>query len=123
MLITGSCQSINYPYDKATQQRMRETDGSYYDKLSDLVSQPEEGAKCDHGNEWSLDDPIGKEWKYTSNVNIVHSTYVLERKRTLYYRRTTGDCKCILIYDGKPDMLLPVRQCKQTNGLKSNHIR
>ena len=120
--ITGSCQSINYPYDKATQQRMRETDGSYYDKLSDLVSQPEEGAKCDHGNEWSLDDPIGKEWKYTSNVNIVHSTYVLERKRTLYYRRTTGDCKCILIYDGKPDMLLPVRQCKQTNGLKSNQI-
>ena len=59
--ITGSCETMNYPYDKATQQRMRETDGSYYDKLSDLVSKPEEGAKCDHGNEWSLDDPIGKE--------------------------------------------------------------
>ena len=102
---------------------MRETDGSYYDKLSDLVSKPEEGAKCEHGNEWSLDDPIGKEWKYTSNVNIVHSTYVLERKRTLYYRRTTGDCKCILTYDGKPDMLLPVRRCHQTNGLKSNQTR
>ena len=101
---------------------MRETDGSYYDKLSDLVSKPEEGAKCEHGNE-SLDDPIGKEWKYPSNVNIVHSTYVLERKCTLYYRRTTGDCKCILTYDGKPDMLLPVRRCHQTNGLKSNQTR
>ena len=47
----------------------------------------------------------------------------MERKRTIYYRRTTGDCKCILTYDGKPDMLLPVRRCHQTNGLKSNQMR
>ena len=119
---TAPGQRLNYPYDKVTQQRMRDVDGSYYDNLIELVSKPEDDAKCQHANGWSADDPVEKGWIYTNRVNIVHSSFVVKKLRTMFYRKTIGDCECILLYDGKTDMLLPVIRSR-TNQLQSNQIR
>ena len=101
-------QRLHYPFDRETQERMRVADGSQYEDLIELISKPDVDEKCDHKNNWSLEDPRAKDWVYSRNVNISHSTYVKEQQRTVFYRRTTGDCNCILLYDGKSDMLLPV---------------
>ena len=45
-------------------------------------------------------------------VNIAHSTFVTKKERTIFYRRAIGDCNCIILYDGKDDMLLPVSHHK-----------
>ena len=35
-----------------------------------------------------------------------------KKERTIFYRRAIGDCNCIILYDGKDDMLLPVSHHK-----------
>ena len=56
----------------------------------------------------NTDDPRERGRVYSKKVNLAHSTYVAKKERTLFYRRTVGDCNCILLYDGKKDLLLPV---------------
>ena len=106
---------LNYPYDKETQDKMRESDGSQYENLIDLISKPEEHERCEHNNEWSVDDPVEKKWIYSNDVQIYHSTYVAKRKRTVYFRKTKGGCDCIHLYDGKKDLLLPISQRKDND--------
>ena len=71
-----------------------------------VVSTPEEDEKCIHKHRWSMEDPCENDWIYSRNVKISHSTYVSQKERKLFYRKANGDCNCILLYDGKADMLL-----------------
>ena len=71
-------------------------------------------SKCEHDNGWSHEDPIEKNWIYSSNVQIFHSTYIAKRKRSVYFRKTDGACNCIHLYDGKMDLLMPVFQEKRS---------
>ena len=41
--------TLEYPYTKETQEKMREVDGSKYDSLIDLISDPDDDEKCEHG--------------------------------------------------------------------------
>ena len=103
----ASCQRLDYPYNKETQKQMRDADGSQFADLIELVSKPDGDEMCGHKNKWSAEDPRQNGWIYSTNVNISHSNYVAKKVRTVFYRRTTGACDCILLYDGKADMLLP----------------
>ena len=104
----ASCQRLDYPYNKETQEQMRDADSSQFSDLIELVSKHDDDEMCHHKNKWSAEDPRQNGWIYSSNVNISHSNYVAKKERTVFYRRTTGACDCILPYDGKADMLLPV---------------
>ena len=59
-----SSQRLEYPYNKETQQKMREADGTQYNNLIELVSMPEDDEKCEHGRHWSKEDPREKGWVY-----------------------------------------------------------
>ena len=118
-------QSIRYPYDKLTQEKMRELDGMQFENLTELISKPQNGEKCIHGHQWSDEDPREKKWIYSTHVKIAHSTYVKKRERKVFYKKTIGTCTCILLYDGKVDMLLPVSKHNPelTKVINSKHTR
>ena len=97
---------LDYPYTLQTQEKLRKSDGSKFEDLVELVSTPEEDEKCIHKHRWSMEDPCENDWIYSRNVKISHSTYVTQKERKLFYRKANGDCNCILLYDGKADMLL-----------------
>ena len=89
------------------QQKMRKLDCSQFENLRELISIPKSGEKCDHNNPWSEEDPIKNEWIYSKNAKIAHTNFVIPVERKVYYRKTTGSCDCINIYNGECDMLLP----------------
>ena len=96
---------IKFPFDEIIQEKMRRADLSNYSHLSDLISHPSKTDTCKHGNSWSTKDPKSMGWIYSKTVRIAHSNYVPERERTIYYRKTSGNCNCKHIYDGKDDQL------------------
>ena len=96
---------IKFPFDEIIQEKMRRADLSNYSHLSDLISHPSKTDTCKRGNSWSTKDPKSMGWIYSKTVRIAHSNYVPERERTIYYRKTSGNCNCKHIYDGKDDQL------------------
>lgn len=55
-----SCQKLDYPYNKETQEQMRDADGSQFADLIELVSKPDGDEMCGHKNKWSAEDPRQK---------------------------------------------------------------
>ena len=102
--------------------KMRQADGSQYADLIELISEPDDDEMCQHKNKWSEEGPRKNGWIYSTDVNISHSNYVAPKVRTAFYRRTTGECNCILPYDGKAEMLLKVSRNPQLEKVHNGRL-
>lgn len=100
---------LKLPLSEETQKMMQRADDQDYDEKEHFVNDHIEGNNClPHKNSWDGRCPIENEWWYANNVIIAHSKYVKQKQRKIYFRPTTGGCKCRLPYDGEDDMLLEV---------------
>ena len=81
----NSLHKLNYPFDRATQEKMKKADSMMYDKLTNLVPKPCEGEVCPHGNLWNQEDPIENAWIYSSKIKIAHSKFIEDKERKVFY--------------------------------------
>ena len=79
---------LEYPFDKETQCKMRHADSTKYNTMTHFV--PKKGGVCPHNKPWDESDPIERDWIYSSDVKIAHSTYIEDRERRAYYRSELG---------------------------------
>ena len=98
---------LRFPLTKTTQEMMRTADEKRYGEKINFITEYVEGTVCEeHGNDWDSRCPVENDWVYSENVKFAHSTYVPKLPRKLFFRPTTGNCKCRLGYNGEQDMLL-----------------
>jgi len=71
-----------------------------------LIPPVEESLTCVHGYAYKANDPVSSNWISRNNVTIYKEAVTIEdAHRTVYYRPTSGKCKCRQEYDGQEDLL------------------
>ena len=99
---------LKFPTTESTQKLFRQFESGYYDEKEFFVDENIQGQKCvEHGNEWSDDDPVEKGWWFSNNVKISHTSFVRQRERKIYYRKTEK-CDCKKLYEGDEDFLIRI---------------
>ena len=88
----NSNHKLEYPFDEETQKKMRVSDSTLYDSKINLI--PKTDGLCPHKNSWDKSDPIEKDWVYSSDVKLAHSTYIEDKTRKVYYRSVLGQTYC-----------------------------
>ena len=101
------CQ-LRFPTTESTQLLFRQYESGYYDDKEYFVDEKIEGQKCiKHGNEWSDVDPVEMDWWFSNNIKISHTSFVKQRERKIFYRKT-DKCTCKKLYEGDEDFLIRV---------------
>ena len=99
---------LKFPTTESTQTLFRQFESGYYDDKDVFVDENIQGQKClEHGNEWSDDDPVENGWWFSNNIKISHTSFVRQKERTIYYRKTET-CDCIKLYEGDEDFLIRI---------------
>ena len=71
-----------------------------------LIPPTNESSVYVHGNIFNSDDPVTHNWISRKGVLIHKEAVTIEdSERTVYYRPTSGSCKCRQEYDGQEDLL------------------
>ena len=80
---------LKFPPTESAQILFRKFESEYYDDKESFVDENIDGQKClEHGNEWSDDDPVESGWWFSDNVTISHTTFVRQKERKIYFRKT-----------------------------------
>ena len=78
-----------------------------------MIPEFEEAKVCKpHNNHFDSRCPKENSWILSDGVQIIHSKFRPQIKRTLYYRPTSSGCNCKQIYNGELDLFLLVNTSK-----------
>jgi hypothetical protein len=117
--------------DQGTFKRLAE-EGHQYQDLTDMVPRVGKKKACDHGHEWSKKCPKKQGWIDSTNIKILHSSWIKDKGRISYYREAEG-CphKCRLQFRGEEHFLLNMSsvysngkavQCSAVQWVLSPHL-
>jgi len=101
-----SYKSIPYPLPKYLRLLHDRHEMGKYEFPLHLIPSVDESLTCVHGNTYKVNDPVSSNWISRKNVTIYKEAVTIEDvHRTVYYRPTSGKCKCRQEYDGQEDLL------------------